>query len=312
MPKESIDISFRVSFPARRFYWTDEEGQKWTRGDAENSNPDPPWLVSEPSDKASPDAERVVDRSSARLYRDFLSLAKHTRTMKAAFGAAVVRFADRYDFLGEPFPLYRSLDPAPGSMAISRSALLVAPAWAEALNFWGREVQAFYELDGLAQLLHAKDIDGLRKRIVWDQDNEEVRYAHSGNFRWTRKPIATKDRHPVRYERLRTAQTFDRAWTYLSLELNKRLTSPLAVSVPSDPRRLGIAHPRTLLDALYLRLYAKAANIEWQGHCDWCGNPLPPDATARRRFCADTQCRNQWHTRERGMKRAQVRVATTG
>jgi hypothetical protein len=197
-------------------------------------------------------------------------------------------------------------------MATSGWVLLEAPAQAEALNFWAREVQAFYELDDLARLLYPKDIDGLRKRIVWDQENGEVRYIYAGNYRWTRKPIATKERHPVRYERLQAAQVFDHAWTYLSLELNKRLKNSLAVSIPSDPRRLGVAHPRTLLDALYLRLYAKAANIEWQGHCDWCGDPLPPDATSRRRFCENKQCHNYWHNRERGIKRAQLRASTIG
>jgi hypothetical protein len=315
MPKESINIIFRVSLPPRRFRWTDQEGEKWTRDltrdGAWDRATEPPWLLHEPGQNASPDTERVVNYSSAKLYRDFLSLAKHTRSTKEALGEAVVRFADRYGFLGEPFSLLRPETPAPGSLATSRAFLLAAPAQAEPLRFWGREVQTFYELDDLAQLLYAKDIDALHKRIVWDREREEVRYVHDGNFRWTRKPIATKERHSVRYERLQTAQAFDRTWTYLSLELNKRLTSPLAVAVPSDPRRPAVAYPRALLDALYFRLYAKAANIEWQSLCDWCGAPLPLDATARRRFCETTECKNHWHNRERGIKRAQMRSGTT-
>ena len=138
-----------------------------------------------------------------------------------------------------------------------------------------------------------------------------MQYVHKGKFRRVRKPIAVKSRHPVRYERLQTTQVFDRAWTYFSVELNSRLTTPLLVQVPSNPKHLATAHPRTLLDALYLRLYQKAARIEWERYCDWCGKPLPGKSTARRRFCEDTQCRNYWHNRKRGIERAQARESAS-
>jgi hypothetical protein len=300
VPPGSIEIGFRVSLPGGSFFWTDEEPEGWTWPGARDDGRELPWLVREPApgDSAHPDRERVVDRSSGSLYRGFLALAKRSRGTKADFGDAVVRFAARHGFLGESFALSRQLREG-------TAVLPVRSPEAESLAFWARQAQDFYELDSLAELLRTKDIDGLRNRIKWDGENEEVRYVHRGDFRRTRRPIATKARHPVRYEQLRSTQAFDRAWTFLSMELNRRLKDPLIVHVPSIPSRIAVAHPRTLLSALYLRLYLKAANIEWERYCEWCDTPLPRESTVRRRFCEGTQCHNKWHNRERSTKRAQ-------
>jgi hypothetical protein len=303
VPKESIELSFRVSLPGGAFRWVDAEPAGWAWSSHRIERRDPPWLLQDLSPAADPpsDQERLVDRSSVRLYREFLGLAKHARESRVDFFDAVVGFADRYGFLGDPVPLLRQLPN--GDVA----GVPVAPQ-VEPLRLWKKQVESFSELDALAELLRTKDIDALRRRIEWDRGREEVRYAHDGKFRRTRMPIATKRFHPDRYERMQGAQAFDRAWMHLRHELNKRLQSPLLVVVPSDPKRRLVAHPPTLIDALYLQLYRKAANVDWERYCDWCGKPLPPESTVRRRFCEGTQCHNHWHNRERGIKRAQAKA----
>jgi hypothetical protein len=258
------------------------------RGDDHGVDVRPPLLIREPLSPAT--ASRVVDRSGVRLYDSFRALAKHTRAAEdAMFAAAVVRFANQYGFLGEPVMLYhRQSGPS--------AALLDRPAQAESLQFWGHEVQRFYDLDEVADLLQAGDIDALRKRISWPRElgEMEIRYSHLG-MRWTTKVIAAKDRHPVRYERLLARpRTDDAAWTYLSLELNKRIENALEVFAPPERKRIAVARPRTLLDALYLRLYHKAAGMVWPRYCqaEGCGRELPADATVRRHYC-DNTCRSR-------------------
>jgi hypothetical protein len=301
MPKNSIELDFRVRLPRRQWSWSDESGEGWVAGRDEDGALDPPWLLSKPDPSAPPDAGRVVDRSGARLYSDFRALARYTASgEQAALPDAIVRFAERYGFLGEPFALYQPT-------AAGTHALPERPMQAESLQYWGREIQSFYDLDRLAEALQLKDIEWLRERIVSGGEAAEFRYVHIGQFKRINKLVAAKDRHPVRYERLQSTQAFGRAWTHLSLELNKRLTIPLEVFVPPDPKRLAVAHPRTLIHALYLRLYQKDADIEWERRCQACGDPLPADATIRRLYC-DDGCRMTHHNPKR-RREAPVAIA---
>jgi hypothetical protein len=295
MPKGSIKIVFRASLPGGRWRWTDETGEGRVAGRDQDGVLDPPWLLREPDPNALPDAGRVVDRSGVRLYDSFRALAKFTAPGKQALlPDAIVHFAERYGFLGESFALYQPT-------AARSHALPERPVQAESLQFWGREIQSFYELDSLAEAVRVKDIEWLGKRIKFDREKGEILYDHSGELRWIRKPIATKERHPVRYDRLlNRPRTFDVAWTQLSLELNKRVENALQVFVPPDRERIAVARPRTLLDALYLRLYQKAADIEWPRYCqaDGCGKELPADATVRLLYC-DDRCRMKHHNPKR-------------
>ncbi len=290
MPKTSIELDFRVPLSRGRWLWIDAPMGMCARGNDLGVDLPAPLLIREPVPLALAAATRVVDRSGVRLYDSFRALARHTVAAEhATFAAAVVNFAKRYGFLGEPLMLYHR-------QSGSSVAFPERPAQAESLQFWGHEVQHFYELDGLATLLRAGDSDTRRKlgkRISWDKERGEIRYFHPGTMRWTNKVIAAKDRHPVRYERLLgQPRTEDAVWTYLSLELNKRIENALEVFVPPDRKRIAVARPRTLLDALYLRLYQKAAAIKWPRYCqaDGCGSELPADATVRRLFC-DDRCR---------------------
>jgi hypothetical protein len=317
MPKASIEIDFRVQLPRGRWMWTDEPMGVGARGDDHGVDLPPPLLIREPVPLALGATTRVVDRSGVRLYDSFRTLAKHTVAPEhATFADAVVRFATQYGFLGEPVMLYH--------VQPESSALPDRPAQAESLQFWGHEVQCFYELDRLATLLQVglraggtDTLRKLRKRIFWDRELGEIRYFHPtmsyidfirpetrridpDAISWTNKVIAARDRHPVRYERLLShPRTEDVVWTYLSLELNTRIGNALEVFFPPDRKRIAVAHPRTLLDALYLRLYHKAAGIEWERHCKECGDPLPPGTTVRRAFCGNT-CRTRWHRRISG------------
>src|SRR5215217_6658162 len=107
MSTGSIEIDYRVSLPSGSFRWINHEPEGWTCARDRGECPDLPWLLRDPEPDAiaSPDHERVMDRSSGRLYRDFLRLAKHSPSTKEAFGDAVVRFATRYGFLADPCPL---------------------------------------------------------------------------------------------------------------------------------------------------------------------------------------------------------------
>jgi hypothetical protein len=303
MPKAAIELDFRVPLPRGRWMWIDAPVGMGVRG-AEDVHLDPPCLLREPVSIVPAAATRVVDRSGVRLYESFRALAKHTLTAEhTTFAAAVVDFAKRYGFLGAPVMLYHG-------QPESSAAFPERPAEAESLQFWGHEVQRFYDLDSVATQLRAGDSDTLRKlrkRISWDEELGEIRYFHAG-MRWTNKVIAAKDRHPVRYERLRRQpSTKDLVWTYLSLELNTRIENALEVFVPPERKRLAVARPRTLLDALYLRLYHKAADIEWERYCLACGDPLPADATVRRLYC-DDGCRTTYHNPIRRRK-AQAAIA---
>jgi hypothetical protein len=308
MPKASIELDFRIGLPGGRWVvWIDAPMGIGARGDDLDVDLRPPLLMR--GRVSSGGATCVVDRSSGRLYNSFCALAKHTvAPEQATFAAAVLHFAKRYGFLGESVSLYER-----------QSDLSVAlpehPTEAESLWFWKSEVQSFYHLDRLAALLQAGDSDARRKlgkRISWDTELGEIRYFHPtksyidfihpetrhidpDTILWTNKVIAAKDRHPVRYERLfDRLNNKDAAWTYLSLELNKRIENALEIFVPADRKRIAVARPRTLLGALYLRLYHKASRIEWERHCKQCGDPLPAGTTVRRDFC-DNTCKSRWH-----------------
>jgi hypothetical protein len=290
MPKASIELDFRVALPSGRWVWIDAPMGIGARGDDLDVDLRPPLLMR--GRVPSGGATRVVDRSSGRLYNSFCALAKHTvAPEQATFAAAVLEFAKRYGFLGESVSLYER-------QSDSSVALPERPTEAESLWFWKSEVQSFYELDTLAALLRAGNSDARRKlgkRISWGRELREIRYFHRGELRRTNAVIAAQDRHPVRYERLfDRPDNKDAAWTHLSLELNKRIENALQVFVPPDRKRIAVARPRTLLDALYLRLYHKAARIEWERHCKECGDPLPPGTTVRRDFCNNT-CKTRWH-----------------
>jgi hypothetical protein len=298
MPKASIEIDFRVQLPRGRWVCMDAQVGVGARGGDHGVDLRPPLLIREPVPLALAAATRVVDRSGDRLYNSFRALAKHTQAAEhATFAAAVVRFATQYGFLGEPVSRYYGQPESVG--------LLDRPAEAESLQFWGHEVQRFYELDSLATELRAGDSDTRRKlgkRIFWLKDPDEVRYFHAGKFLRTDNVIAARNRHPVRYERLLSQpRTEDVVWAYLSLELNKRIENALQVTVPPDRKRIAVAHPWTLLDALHLRLYHKAAGIEWPRYCqaDGCGREFPANATVRRLYCGNT-CRSRGNRRISG------------
>ena len=291
-----LGITFRFVVARDGYRWVDErDGQ---RPIDDGTNPirlrdvSPPWLIPVFGPERISDV-RVEQSHSRAAYSAFAKLSRRLGRDQNDFKEAVVAFANRYGPLGRGVQLEQRIE---AGFIIQCDPWIRGERWVdgergESLGRWAREVQDFADLFNLVQLFKKGDVDQVSERIKWDAENHSVSYRHLGR-RFHSKPIASEDRFPWTYNSLLRRRDYDVAWFYLSENLNKALAGCLSARIPARPSAQATFEPRTLLDALYLRMYLDVAEIEPVRACEACGKPLPPNATARRRFCGST-CRGR-------------------
>ncbi len=204
--------------------------------------PDAPWLVSVPIGSVEY-SQRYSIFTEHNILREFANLP-HTEK-------AIRRFANRYGYLSDLVPLYY-----PSKVGTPDSIL-----WAgESLQFWVDAIEELQMLVTLWDMVRYRQIEALKKYIIWKQDPKGVLFVwrshsrakgsviFSENMPFT---ITSENDSPAFFYQLTPGEVMRPALYYIADEVRKRLAGHVNPTFFLSQQNSYMV-PDSLLSALYV------------------------------------------------------------
>lgn len=263
------------------FRWrVPEGGYRWVRIRLDGQpGPTPQWVLTD-----------GVPLGGRYRFKDYAPLRTHPALFREFAGLepareAILRFAARYGWLGEPAGLF-PLQPRRGTSLVGTG---------EPFALWVKEITAMCEAVRLWQLLQAKDTKTLGQSIRWEGDRVVYRGLRGGTI------LASPDHHPSRLDEWRRGDVRGPATVYAQQVINEHLkprASPRLLREGQPPRLRLYFVPHTLIGALWLQLARAVDGEKAYRRCrrTGCGKfiEISRDTTgsrADRSYCSDA-CRS--------------------
>jgi hypothetical protein len=161
------------------------------------------------------------------------------------------QFADRYGHLGELVPLIY-----PDKVGQPDSIL-----WAgEALPFWVNEIEEMNFLLSLWKMIQNRDIETLKKYIIWKQDPESVIFVRMSSDGTLKRGsvIASEQISPSLFYQLEWGEVIKPALYFLSNEIEQKLNGHVNPTFFLAQKACMV--PDSLLSALYVLLLLEIQN----------------------------------------------------